>query len=213
MLFFFNFSAQADAIAEGWTFITKKKEIDIYSKSTEDSPIKALRVIGPIHGNLATITSILRNVEDAKNWVPNLGERSYVQNISDTEAILYEITLMPWPVDDRELVVHHKLSLSADKKAIVLHFKSVEHKDRPITSDRVRAKFVMGKIKFSYLSDIQTNIDMILLVDPMGKIPKWMVNLLQVRMPYDFINALSTYAQKGKKETLPGIQKLIDQLQ
>ena len=208
-LFLLSFSSIAE---DKWIHITKKDGIDIFSRESKNSPIKSLRAEGIINGSLSKIVSIMRDVTGSTKWVPNLESRTYVKNISDTEAILYDISIMPWPVVNRDLVVHHRLSIAPDKKSLILNFNSVRNTKRPVKKSPVRATIHEGSIEFFPRED-KTFIRLTLLVDPNGKIPKWVVNLLQVSMPYEFLMSLNKYASKSNLEPLPGIQALIDQIE
>ncbi|MBD64603.1 MAG: hypothetical protein CME62_05325 [Halobacteriovoraceae bacterium] len=200
------FAAQDD-----WVVISKKDGITVYSKKSKNTAIRSMRAHGIVNAPISKITAILRNVEAAGSWVPNLVERKYVKNISDTEAILYDITDMPWPVNDRDTVVHYKLKLSEDKRSLILYFKSTEHPNAPAGEGKVRAEIEFGKIYFSPRGE-DTYVELILLVDPKGSIPTWAVNLVQSSMPYDFIMSLSEFASKTKLTCPEGIKELIDQM-
>ncbi len=208
--FFISYSVFADTY--DWIHITKRDGIDIYSRNTKNSPIKSLRAEGVIKSSINQITAILRDVPTAMDWVPNLHHRSYVKNISDTEAVLYDVTNLPWPVKDRDMVVHHRLVLSPDQKYLILKFNSVEN-EKPYDENYVRAHIQEGEIHFRPVQNNHTFVKVFMLVDPMGKIPKWVVNLLQVKMPYEFIMALDKSAINTKLRPLPGIQNLINSIQ
>ena len=53
---------------------------------------------------------------------------------------------------------------------------------------------------------------MVILVDPNGAIPKFLVNLIQVKLPFEFLDALNKFADNTDKKPLPGVQALVDQL-
>lgn len=201
-----SFSASAE-----WVHITTRDKIDVFSKINPDSPIRSLRAQGLINGKIEDIIAILRNVEGAKDWIPNLVERSYVDNISDREAILYDVSDLPWPVTDRDMVVHHKIYLADDKKSLILRFKSVDHPAKQSNEKYIRAILLDGSIDFIPKGD-KTFVRVTLQVDPMGKIPKFVVNLVQVNMPYQFLMSLNQYASKTILKPPLGIQKIIDQL-
>jgi hypothetical protein len=199
-------------LVDGWLVIAVKDGFTIYTKKSKKSMIRSMRIQGVVNAKVSKITSILRDVPSAKSWVPNLINRSYVDEISDTEVILYDITDMPWPITDRDMVVHHKLKLSSDKKSIILYFKSIVDERKAVDSEYVRAKIHYGTVEFSPINDDKTQVEMIMLVDPMGAIPTWAVNVLQVSMPYDFLMSLNKFAMGTKVVPLPGVQKLLDQL-
>jgi len=206
-------SVLAETEEDEWIYVTKKDEITVYTKESKNSDIRALKAVGIVKAPVEKIITILRDVDSAKDWVPNLIERRYVKDISDTELIVYEISDLPWPVTDREMVLHYKLSVSKNKKSIILFFKSIDDKETPPNDDYVRAQFHYGKITFTPVqSTEETDVEMILLVDPMGSVPKWAVNVMQVSLPHNFIMSLNKFASESKLETRPGIKKLITAL-
>ena len=211
-LLFINLSfAQEQKKAEEWTYVTKKDDITVYTKTSKNSPIRALKALGLVNAPVDKILNILRDVDSASEWLPNLIERTHVKDISDTEAIIYEVSDLPWPVSDREMVLHNKLSLSKDKKSIILYFKSVEDDAKKPNDDYVRAKVHYGKITFKPIGKT-THIEMILLADPMGSVPKWAVNVMQVSLPHNFIMSLNKFAGISKLEIRPGIKELVSKL-
>ena len=197
--------------ASDWKFETEKKGIKIYTRESKNSPIESLRAEGIIKAPVDKIVAILRDVTSATDWVPNLKTRDYVQNISDTEAILYDISIMPWPVQNRDMVVHHTLSISPDKHHLSLNFKSVKNSNAPKGKDFVRATIHKGLIEFHPRGE-HTFMKMVILVDPNGAIPKFLVNLIQVKLPFEFLDALNKFADNTDKKPLPGVQALVDQL-
>ena len=196
---------------EGWEKTLEKDGITVFKKDSENSDIQSLKAYGIIHAPVEKITSILRDVDNALKWVPNLKVRKVVEDVSDTEAILYDVTDMPWPITDRDTVVHHKLTLMENKKGVILNFTSASDKLKDKTSKHVRAKIHRGYIKF-IPNGKDTFVEMSILVDPRGSIPSWAVNIVQVSMPYDFLSALEKFAGKHSLPTPEGIQSLINQI-
>lgn len=213
LLFLLSHPVHSLDLKSGWEKISEKDGIKVYTKSTKDSPIQYLRAKGVVSARVENICAILRNVETATDWTPNLIERSYVKNISDTEAILYDVSNMPWPVTDREMILHHKLRATEDLDWLILDFKSVDNPKAKRNKDYIRAKIEFGQIKFKPVEEgKKTYVEMIVLVDPMGSIPVWVVNLLQVSIPYDFIMSLNRFAEKTDIKPLPGVMDLITQV-
>lgn len=209
---FLNFAHSKLANKEEWTKITEKEGFKIYSKSMKESEIRAMKIKGTVNGSILNVTNILRDVDSATDWIPNLISRKYVQEITDTEAILHDVTDMPWPVSNRDTIVHHKLSISENKKSLILQFNSVKHPDFPETNDNVRAHIHFGKIVFTPKGEDKTHIEMVILVDPRGSIPTWAVNVLQVSMPYDFVKALHEFAENSKIPPRQGLINLVKKL-
>ncbi len=210
VLISFVISLQSFAKDE-WEFITEKKGFKVFAKDSKENPIQSLRAEGIVRADIEKVVGILRDVDSATKWLPNLDRREYIQNISDTEAILYDVSKMPWPVKNRDMVVHHRLFLAEDKSHLLLQFNSIQDKKIKKNDSNVRAVIYKGEIQF-YPKKDETFVKLTLLVDPKGAIPKWVVNMLQVKFPFDFLNALDQFAVKTDKEPLPGIAKLIAQI-
>ena len=199
---------QVSAPGPDWKFIRSKDDIRVYSKSTEKSKIKELRADGEVKASIGKVLALLRNVENAINWVPDLAQRSYLKTISDTEAILFDVTKMPWPVANRELILHYKLEFGKNEKQLVLSFESTDAVEKSVQDGNVRAQVFTGKIFFTPLKDNSTWLEMYLHIDPKGEIPTWLVNLLQVQMPHDLIKAIRENAPSYSGVLLPGIKKM-----
>lgn len=200
-----------NVFGQEWEKTLEKDGITVYKKDSRESDIQSLKAQGIVRASVEQITTLLRDVDNSTKWVPNLLTRKVVENISDTEAILYDVTDMPWPITDRDTVVHHKLFLAENKLSLILKFESASNRLREKSDDHVRAKIQTGYLKFVPQGE-HSLVEMFILVDPKGSIPSWAVNIVQVSMPYDFLRALDKFAGKHKLVTPPGIKKLVSQV-
>lgn len=213
ILFFITIVISLNVLAEDdWQKTLEKEGIEVYKKDSKNSDIQSLKARGIVRAPIDKIITILRDVDNSTKWVPNLLDRKYIKNVSDTEAILYDVTDMPWPITDRDTVVHHTLVLSEDKKSVILNFLSASNDLKTKDSSKVRAEILTGYIRFTPIGD-HTEVEMFILVDPKGNIPAWAVNIVQVSMPYDFIKALDKFAIKSTLPTPQGIKNLLDLIQ
>lgn len=199
------------AKGDGWKKALSKKGITVYTKASKGSSIQSLKAVGDIDASIYKITTILRDVKSATKWVPNLKKRKYIENISDTEATLYEVSIMPWPLVNRDTATHYKLTLTEDKRSALLKFSAISNKIKKKVSGLIRAKIKFGEILFTPLGE-KTRVEMTILVDPKGAIPSWAVNWVNVSMPYDFLHSLNKFAAKSPLETPKGLKLLLDQI-
>ena len=119
---------------------------------------------------------------------------------------------MPWPVQDRELLLHHRLLHTEGRKRLLLVFESTHQEKFKTGKGSVLAKVHTGKMYFQPLKNNLTEIELFLHVDPKGEIPIWLINLLQIQMPYDLISAIRKHAPENNSKYLPGIKKMVDEL-
>ena len=155
---------------------------------------------------------VLRKVEIAKEWIPDIDTKITVKDFSDLEAITYSVNILPWPFADRSLVPHNKLRLDREKKYLVIDIHSVDFETNPIKADGVRANMYCGQTLLRPVGKGETEIELILFVDPRGHIPAWLVNMFQKSMPYNFLRALEEKAGRTNYKLRPPFKKMLDQL-
>ena len=156
-----------------------------------NSPLLALRAHGTIKASIEALLFIFRDVKGSLEWAPRLEKRRILKNISESEAIVYEVRKLPWPCERRDLILHNKLHFDKEKKALVLVTKSLpDYPGDPKPKDMVRAHLSYSAITMKPVSSQETNVEVTIHVDPRGQIPSWIVNLIQRNWPYRFIKGM-----------------------
>ena len=176
-----------------WVPISEKEGIKVFKMELSNSPLLALKAHGTIKASIESLLYIFRDVKGSLEWAPRLEERKILKNISESEAIVYEVRKLPWPCLRRDLILHNKLHFDKNKKALVLVTKSVtDFPNDPKPEDMVRAHLSHSAITMKPISDKETNVEVTIHVDPRGQIPSWIVNLIQKNWPYRFIKGMET---------------------
>ena len=103
-------------------------------------------------------------------------------------------------------------ALDREKKYLVIDIHSVDFETNPIKEDRIRANMYCGQTLMRPVGKGETEIELILFVDPRGHIPTWLVNMAQKSMPYNFLRALEEKASRTNYELRPSFKKMLDQL-
>ena len=81
-----------------------------------NSPLLALKARGTIKASIESLLYIFRDVKGSLEWAPRLEKRKILKNISESEAIVYEVRKLPWPCQRRDLILHNKLHFDKSKK-------------------------------------------------------------------------------------------------
>jgi len=207
-----DLSEQYCIILNNWESIYTQDGITVYSQKVPDFDIAALKAVGILKAPMDQVVAVLRKVEISKEWVPYINKKFAVQEFSDTESITYSVNMLPWPFADRSLLLYNKLSLDMEKKHIVVDLHSVESEKNPIKEDNVRATLHCGQMIIRPAGKAQTEIQLVIFVDPKGYIPAWLVNLSQKRLPYDFLKALEKKASQTSFKLRPTFQDMLDQI-
>lgn len=195
----------------GWEKVYTKKGIVVYSQQSKHSNIVGFKAESILEAPLENILATLRDVEGTINWAPNMVEKKTIVEVNDLKAITYSNNDLPWPAADRDMVQMNELRLDEENKFLVVDTYSVEDKNYPPLDDIVRAQVNYGTLEFRRHGD-NSSVRMTLLVDPKGSLPIWLVNMLQKRLPYQFLRALEKEAAKSKRPLNKGIQSLLKKL-
>jgi len=193
-----------------WVQISEKEGIKIFKMKLRKSPLVALRAQGTIKASIESLLYIFRDVEGSLEWAPRLEKRKILRNISESEAIVYEVRKLPWPCQKRDLILHNKLHFNKKEKALVLITKSLtNYPGDPKPENMVRAHLSYSAVTMKPLSNIETNIDVTIHVDPRGKIPSWIVNLIQINWPYRFIKGMEKRSFSIEPKLGPELLKFV----
>lgn len=195
-----------------WQEISHVGEITVYSQKFQDSDVMAFMATGVLKAPIEQIMEVLRRVEISIYWMPDISEKYTVKNFSEYKAITFSVNTLPWPFADRELLLHNELFIDRKKKYLVLDTFSVELDDLPVRSENVRAQMKCGRTLLRPTTSGHTEIILTILVDPAGKIPVWLVNLLQRTAPLDFLRKLEKKAQSTNFELRPVLRKVLNEL-
>jgi len=218
LLYFVSFSSAFAGGFEGlyddgkWNFIKERKGFKIYSREMPGSDILGFKVEGNIDAPILDVMATLRDVQLATEWQPDLKEKVTIKEIGDDEAITYSRVDMPWPLDDRDYVIHNKLLVHKEKKLLYVISKSTDVKGWEKGRRAVRANIGYSNIGLRPVSDNKTYVEWTLFGEPNGNIPNWVVNFYQQSFPIGFFKAVSDRANSKKIPVLPGLKKKLTEL-
>lgn len=209
-----TFAADFDGLYNdgGWKFIKEKKSFKIYSRQMPGSNILGFKVEGHINAPLIDLMATLRDVDYSTQWQPDLLQKISIEDRGPTEAITYSRVDMPWPLDDRDYVLHNKLSLDKKRNLLFVMSKSTTHASYASKKGAVRANIGYSNIGLRPVSKSRTYVEWTLFGDPRGNIPGWVVNFYQQSFPVSFFKTLENRANSKKIPVMPGLKKMLTDL-
>jgi hypothetical protein len=209
-----TYAADFDGLYDdgGWEFIKEKKGFEIYSRPMPGTKVLGFKVEGYINAPIIDIMATLRDVNLSKEWQPDLIEKITVKDLGDLEAITYSRVNMPWPLDDRDYVIHNKLMVHKEKKLLFVLSKSVIKKGWESGQRAVRANIGYSNIGLRPAGESRTYVEWTLFGEPNGNIPNWVVNFYQQSFPIAFFKHLAKRANKNKLPVLPGLKLILVEL-
>lgn len=203
-----------DAYQKGWVKDRIIQGYTLYTRDEKNSDIVGIRIEGVLKAEIASILANLRQVEGSEDWTPALLKKKTIKNISDLEAVTYSLNHMPWPLWNRELILHNQLHLDRERKLLYVISKSV-HDDfphYPRKKETVMADLRYSNVGFRPVGADKTFVQLTAFVDPKGGIPSWMINFYQKKWPIKYLKKIERRASRTKPKLLKGIRELLDEL-
>jgi hypothetical protein len=193
----------AGAAPGGWSLKRDAEGIKIYTRSLTDasSNVKALRVTLTTAGTPAALAKILLDIPGQKNWVYSTKSSRVLKKVSESEVIYHSEKTMPWPVTNRDAVMHLRIATAANG---VMNVRAATT-DYPYAKKddviRVPSSTVVWRVTPTSPTEIKIEYEATL--DPGGSVPAWVTNLFITKGPYETFKKLKTMlAESGDTREL-----------
>ncbi len=197
IVLFFMGSGNALASVGEWEKLGESDGVVTLRKEVPDSPVVAFRGEALIEDSMARIAGVLEAVEREKEWMADVVETYNIEKLSESDRWEYNRTKTPWPLQDRDFVIHSKITFKADPEpTLTVKMNSADNEKKPPLSGVVRGALIDSVFVLRYLDEKRTFFTCEIHADPKGAIPKWVVNLFQKSWPMDTISGLKRQLQK-----------------
>ena len=187
----------ADPDLSGWTHVHDKHDVRVYRKEIPDSPVIAVRGIATIPYPLSEVYAAMADNVRSPEWVPMVSKKQTIRQIDADSRVEYARIEMPWPLRDRYTVARARLEiLPGDVYSI--SYKSVDGEMED--EGRIRARLDSSTFYLRPEGQDRTYMDITLLSDPKGAVPKFLVNTFQKDWPVKFLDGLKLQVAKLREE-------------
>lgn len=174
-----SFSLQA------WEFVEEKDGIKLFTQKSQFTGVEAFRGITTIDATLQQLFALIDDIDVYPQWQYECVSAKTLEKISDSEQIIRIVTNLPWPVSDRESIIHLKARQNADTGELWVYINSesdyiYEHN----ASDLVRTPAVKGYWKLTRETNGMVTVEFQIDAAPGGMIPDWIVRMFVLDAPY-----------------------------
>jgi len=178
-----------------WKLIKDKDGIRVFQSETKTSNFKSIKVECTLEGTYDKLISVLSNVALHKEWVYKVKTPYIIKKNSPQDFYYYTETSMPWPMSNRDAVVH--LTMNKDSLNRFLKISAIgEPRLIPEKSGKVRVP--RSSVSWYVTMPTAKTIHIIYTfeADPGGNLPSWMVNMFADKGPYESFKKLSEILKK-----------------
>lgn len=189
---FFNLGINAQD-NDGWVFKNEKEGVKVYYKATAD--VQEVKLISSIKSRMSGMIQLFSEVENYPTWGYKVIESRLLKRVSDTECYYYSKIDFPWPMNDRDIIMHSKIEQDPVTNCITAI--SVAAPDYiPANKDVIRIRNSHTRWTIYPGSGGWLYTEYYIYSNPGGNIPDWLVNMA---------------IDMGPRETIKGIRNALKQ--
>lgn len=191
-----------------WVLIDQNDGVAVYRKEVEGSPVVAFKGEAELEATPEQVLWVLATNERRTEWVDLCAESRVLESRARYDQVIYQRFKLPWYLSDRDYVYRAR-AVSRPDGRVELLLASCESDQAPATCG-VRARLIASRYVLTPLEGgKRTRIAVEIHTDPMGMVPKWLVNLVQEEWPKKTLAGIRTQLQKpdvGRVE-LPPVER------
>lgn len=180
---------------QNWSLKNDKDGIQVYTSSTDSSKFKLVKVECTVTGTIEKLVSIMEDIPNHKSWVYSTKKASVVKAIGPGDIIYYAETSLPWPMKNRDAVIHMTLMTDTAKQALTI--VTIGEPSLLAENDGiVRIPHMQATYNVETILPDKLHIVYVLSVDPGGDTPAWLVNMFSTKGPFETFQSLAELLKK-----------------
>lgn len=186
LLIFLSVIFTCNIYGQDWKFIKEKDGIKIYTRNSEDNPVKSFRGEATINTSMEKISRIIGRIESFEWWDEDVSEIKVLEYEEEKIIKYYLVYDVPWPLDDRDLCVLAEITNDTINGTRTVYSKALPGVV-PEQSGKVRITNYWQKWVITPGGPGKLNVVLEGSVDPAGAIPSWIVNMVITDTPLNII--------------------------
>ncbi len=173
-----------------WKLSKDKNGIKVYLANVPASSLKAIKVECTLEGTIDKLIGVIQNVPLQKEWVYKNKTAYVVKKISTDDFYYYTEASMPWPLTNRDAVVH--LKIINDSLANLLTIAEISDPHYiPEKKGIIRVPSSSVRWLVTSVGPRKISIVYTFEADPGGSLPAWLVNMFADEGPYQSFKKLA----------------------
>jgi len=204
LFLFFSASviAQVEGVEYGWEEKRNKDNIKIFTSDVNGSSFSAVRGEMRIKGTVPALVALVNDLPNCSSWADLCRESILIKAVSETEKFIYVYNDTPFPIKDRDVVVHVFWSKDKETNRVSMRSSAVKLEEseqlKPMIGSAVRLTDAVSQWHFTPLDDGYVLVENFAHIDPNGPTPAWITNLLLVESPFKTMKNMREIIQAGK---------------
>ncbi len=178
-----------------WKLEKDKNGIKVYLSGVKGSSFKAAKVECTINGTYNKLITLLTNVPHFPDWIYHNKLSRFLKKNSPYDFIYYTETSMPWPLSNRDAVIHVQIRTDSLPRFMTITGTG-EPRYIPEESGIVRVPHYKAVWRVTMPTAQTLSVTYIVELDPGGSIPAWIANMFAEKGPYESFSNLEEELNK-----------------
>jgi len=172
-----------------WKLSKDKDGIRIYQSDVKYSNYKSIKVECTLEGSYDKLMAVLNNVSGHKDWVYHSKTSYMIKRVNPHELYYYTEASLPWPMSNRDAVVH--LKMDRDSLNRFLNIRSVSVPDY-IAEKSGKVRVTKSTVSWNVTMPTTKTISIIYIfeAEPGGSLPAWVANMFVDKGPFETFKKL-----------------------
>lgn len=181
--------------AQDWKFRHETDGVKVYQRSSSSG--QELKLLTQFSCSLSSLVALFNNVPEYPRWGYKVKNTRLVKRVSDNEFFFYQQFDFPWPLSDRDVIMHAVISQDPNTRIVTLQ-SSAAPDQLPEYSGFVRVRKAFVRWTLVPVGNNVVQAEYWLNTDPGGMLPDWTVSLA---------------ADSGPVQTVQNMKKLLTEEQ
>ncbi|RJE74119.1 START domain-containing protein [Reichenbachiella sp. MSK19-1] len=177
------------SFGQAWIHAKTQDGITVYTRISDDSPVKEFKAIGLLQASPEEIVSVLLDFEDYSAWYDHCKKARLLAHHSDTSMTYYLELAMPFPFSNRDAVLD--MTIDRQREHTTLRYDRNTYAMEEVDGV-VRMPVSQGLWILTAKGD-ETEVVHQFRGDPAGQVPASIANLFVVAGPIQTLTALQQF--------------------
>jgi len=183
--------------AGGWKRVMDKNGIKSYSRQYQGTGIFEFKAVTVVNAPIYVVSELVREVETYTDWMPYCSHGSSMDLVSRDDKKVRIILDLPWPLSDREIIMHAKVVYALDHGRAFIDLTNVTAWPKT-DSGLVRVPMFSGHYTFEFITPNKTGVIYQYNVDLAGRLPETLSKMIANRFLFDKLSNMKKKAVTEK---------------
>jgi nitrogen regulatory protein PII-like uncharacterized protein len=170
-----------------WKLEREKNGIKVFTRKTAKSSMKESKTEIYLKEDPEELINFFKDISNHKTWMHRIITSKLLKKLNENEFYAYYVASAPWPVSNRDVVVHYKIQKESNDNYVII--ATGIPNEIPEEKGLVRIPKLHCTWEFFKQPNGTTKLIYTLLSEPGGDIPEWLANSGATDTPFNTVAA------------------------